>query len=123
MDKFYKEFYASRLDEWKNKYIKLFEFRKLLKLIVKYIEKHGGKIERKNCRFSILEYSRNSIQLDRRSVGLSTLEDKENLFNKNAPIFETQVMYDIENTFNEIEDLTYSDDIKIFFIFVKYRNL
>ena len=118
MDKFYKEFYASRLDEWKNKYIKLLELRKLVKLIVKDIEKHGGKIERKNGRFSILEDSRNSIQLDRRSVGLSALDDKENLFNKNAPIFETPVMYDIENTFNEIEDLTYSDDIKIFLYFL-----
>ena len=118
MDKFYKEFYASRLDEWKNKYIKLLELRKLVKLIVKDIEKHGGKIERKNGRFSILEDSRNSIQLDRRSVGLSALEDKENLFNKNAPIFETPVMYEIENTFNEIEDLTYSDDIKIFLYFL-----
>ena len=118
MDKFYKEFYASRLEEWKNKYIKLLELRKLVKLIVNDIEKHGGKIERKNGRFSILEDSRTSLQLDRRSVGLSVLEDKENLFNKNAPIFETPVMYEIENTFKEIEDLAYSDDVKIFLYFL-----
>ena len=118
MDKFYKEFYASRLEEWKNKYIKLLELRKLVKLIVNDIEKHGGKIERKNGRFSIIEDTRTSIQLDRHSVGLSVLEDKENLFNKNAPIFETPVMYEIENTFKEIEDLAYSDDTKIFLYFL-----
>lgn len=118
MEKFYKEFYASRLEEWKNKYIKLLELRKLVKLIVKDIEKHGGKIERKNGRFSIIEDTRTSIQLDRHSVGLSVLEDKENLFNKNAAIFDTPVMYEIENTFKEIEDLAYSDDIKIFLYFL-----
>ena len=118
MDKFYKEFYASRLEDWKNKYIKLLELRKLVKLIVKDIEKHGGKIERKNGRFSLLEDGRTSIQLDRRSVGLSALEDKENLFNKDDPIFDSPVMYEIENTFKEIEDLAYSDDIKIFLYFL-----
>ena len=119
MDKFYKEFYASRLDDWKNKYIKLLELRKLVKLIVKDIEKHGGKIERNNGRNSILEDSRSSIQLDRRSVGLSALEDKENLFNKNTPIFESPIMFEIENTFKEIEYLSYSDDIKIFLYFLQ----
>ena len=119
MDKFYKEFYASRIEDWKNKYIKLLELRKLVKLIVKDIEKHGDKIERRNGRFSIVEESRGSlIQLDRRSVGLSALEDKENLFNKNTKIFESPVMYEIENMFKEIEDLTYSDDIKIFLYFL-----
>ena len=125
MDKFYKEFHASRLEEWKNKYIKLLELRKLVKLIVNDIEKHGGKIERKNGRLSILDDSRTSIQLDRRSVGLSALEDKENLFNKNTPIFETPTMYEIENTFKEIEDLPYSDDIKIFlyFLHIEIHNI
>ena len=119
MDKFYKEFYASRLDDWKNKYIKLLELRKLVKLIVKDIEKHGGKIERNNGRISILEDSRTSVQLDRRSVGLTALEDKENLFNKNTPIFESPIMFEIENTFKEIENLSYSDDIKIFLYFLQ----
>ena len=118
MDKFYKEFYASRLDDWKNKYVKLLELRKLVKLIVNDIQKHGGTIERNGGRSSLLEDSRNSIRLDRRSVGLSALEDKENLFNKNTPIFESPVMYDIENIFKEIEDLDYSDDIKIFLYFL-----
>ncbi len=120
MDKFYKEFYASRLDDWKNKYIKLLELRKLVKLIVKDIEKHGGKIERNNGRASVFEDSRPSLlQLDRRSVGLIALEDKENLFNKNAPIFDSPIMYEIENTFNEIETFSYSDDIKIFLYFLQ----
>ena len=122
MDKFYKEFYASRLEDWKNKYIKLLELRKLVKLIVKDIEKHGDKITRKQGRYSIFEDTRNrreSIQLDRHSVGLSVFEDKENLFDKNDPIFETPVMYEIENTFDEIEKLSYSDDIKIFLYFLQ----
>ena len=119
MDKFYKEFYASRLEDWKNKYIKLLELRKLVKLIVKDIEKHGGKIERNNGRSSLLEDSRPSLQLDRRSVGLSALEDKENLFNKNTPIFQSTVMFEIENTFKEIDDFAYSDDIKIFLYFLQ----
>lgn len=122
MDKFYKEFYASRLEDWKNKYIKLLELRKLVKLIVKDIEKHGGKITRKQGRYSIFEDTRNSrpsIQLDRHSVGLSVFEDKENLFDKNDPIFETPVMYEIENTFDEIDKLSYSDDIKIFLYFLQ----
>ena len=122
MDKFYKEFYASRLEDWKNKYIKLLELRKLVKLIVKDIEKHGGKITRKQGRYSIFEdtrSSRQSIQLDRHSVGLSVFEDKENLFDKNDPIFETPVMYEIENTFDEIDELSYSDDIKIFLYFLQ----
>ena len=126
MNKFYEEFYESRIEDWKNKYIKLLELRKLVKLIVKDIEKHGDKIERRNGRFSIIEDSRPSlIQLDRRSVGLSALEDKENLFNKNAKIFESPVMYEIENTFKEIENLTYSDDIKIFlyFLHVEIHNV
>ena len=118
MDKFYKEFYASRLEDWKNKYVKLLELRKLVKLIVNDIEKHGGRIERNGGRCSILEESRNSIRLDRRTVGLSALEDKENLFNKNTPIFESPVMFEIENTFKEIEDLDFSDDIKIFLYFL-----
>ena len=118
MDKFYKEFYASRLEDWRNKYVKLLELRKLVKLIVNDIQKHGGTIERNGGRSSLLEDSRTSIRLDRRSVGLSALEDKENLFNKNTPIFESPVMYEIENTFKEIEDLDYSDDVKIFLYFL-----
>ena len=117
MEKFYKEFYASRLDDWKNKYVKLLELRKLVKLIVNDIQRHGGTIERNNGRSSILE-ERQSIRLDRRTVGLSALDDKENLFNKNAPIFESPVMYEIENTFKEIDDLDYADDIKIFLYFL-----
>ena len=119
MDKFYKEFYASRLEDWKNKYIKLLELRKLVKLIVNDIEKHGGKIERNNGRITILDDARASIQLDRRSVGLSALGDKENLFNKNTPIFDSPIMYEIETTFKEIETLSYSDDIKIFLYFLQ----
>ena len=122
MDKFYQEFYSSRLEDWKNKYIKLLELRKLVKLIVKDIEKHGGKITRKQGRYSIFEDIRNSrpsIQLDRHSVGLSVFEDKENLFDKNDPIFETPVMFEIENTFDEIDKLSYSDDIKIFLYFLQ----
>ena len=119
MEKFYKEFYASRLEDWKNKYIKLLELRKLVKLIVKDIEKHGGKINRNKGRPSIIEDTRTSIQLDRHSVGLSALDDKENLFNKNTQIFESTMMYDIENTFEEINKFAYSDDIKIFLYFLQ----
>ena len=119
MDKFYREFYSSRLEKWKNKYIKLLELRKLVKLIVKDIEKHGGKIERNNGRMSTFEDMNSPIQLDRRSVGLSSYDDKENLFNKDDQIFNTPLMYEIDNTFPEIANFNYVDDIKIFLYFLQ----
>ncbi len=77
------------------------------------MQRNGGTIERNNDPSSILE-ERQSIRLDRCAIGLSALGDKENLFNKNAPIFDSPglttprsaapvVMYEIENSFKEIE--------------------
>ena len=117
MDKFYNEFETNRIDQWKNKYIKLYELRKLVKLIVKDIQKHGGIIERNQGRSSF-EDTRPS-KLDRRSIGLSALEDNENLFDKNDPIFQTPLMYDIDKTFQEMENFIYIDDIKIFLYFLQ----
>jgi hypothetical protein len=56
--------------------------------------------------------------LDRHTVGLSVLENTDGLFNKNEKIFNTPTMYEINETFKEIENLDYCDDIKIFLYFL-----
>ena len=123
MDKFSKEFYASRLEDWITKYIKVKELLKLIKSIEKDIKKNGGQIIRISDRKSTLyieefRTSRLSTPLDRHSVGLGVLENTEGLFNKNEKIFNTPLMYEINELFKEIEDLDYCDDIKIFLYFL-----
>ena len=123
MEKFSKEFYASRIEDWITKYIKLKELCKLIKTIKRDIEKNGGQIIRKSERFSIanLEESQRptlTTPLDRHSVGLSALEDPDGLFNKNQKIFNTPLMFEINEMFTEIENLEYGDDIKIFLYFL-----
>ena len=75
MQKFTKEFYASRIDDWKPKYVKVKELIKLIKLIKKDIQKNGGQIVQLTQRspsINIDELQRNTITapLDRHSVGL-----------------------------------------------------
>ena len=125
MEKFSKEFYASRIEEWITKYIKLKELRRLIKSIENDIKKNGGEIihmsERKSeLTFEDVRPSRPSrlTQLDRHTVGLSVLENTDGLFNKNEKIFNTPTMYEINETFKEIENLDYCDDIKIFLYFL-----
>ena len=119
MDKFSKEFYASRIEDWKAKYIKLKELCKLIKTIKLDIEKNGGQIIRKSERNSIAnleEFQRPTLSapLDRHSVGLSVLEDPDGLLNKNEKIFHTPLMFEINEMFTELDTLEYGDDIKIF---------
>jgi hypothetical protein len=123
MDKFSKEFYASRIEDWITKYIKVKELLQLIKSIEKDIEKNGGQIIRISDRKSTiyLEEFRPSIlssPLDRHSVGLGVLEGTDGLFNKNEKIFHTPLMYEINEAFKEIENLDYCDDIKIFLYFL-----
>ena len=123
MDKFSKEFYASRIEDWITKYIKVKELLQLIKSIEKDIEKNGGQIIRMSDRKSTvyIEEFRPSIlsaPLDRHSVGLGVLEGTDGLFNKNEKIFHTPLMYDINEAFKEIENLEYCDDIKIFLYFL-----
>ena len=123
MDKFSKEFYASRIEDWKAKYIKLKELCKLIKTIKLDIEKNGGQIIRKSERNSIAnleEFQRPTLSapLDRHSVGLSVLEDPDGLLNKNEKIFHTPLMFEINEMFTELDTLEYGDDIKIFLYFL-----
>ena len=123
MEKFSKEFYSSRIEDWVTKYIKVKELIQLIKSIEKDIEKNGGQIIRISDRKSTLymeEFrpSRLSVPLDRHSVGLEVLEGTEGLFNKNEKIFHTPLMYEINEIFKEIENLEYCDDIKIFLYFL-----
>ena len=124
MDKFSKEFYASRIEDWITKYIKVKELVKLIKVIQKDIEKNGGQIIRISSRKSTthLDELRTSTTLtsplDRHSVGLGVLEGSEGLFNKNEKIFHTPLMYEINETFGNLENLEYCDDIKIFLYFL-----
>ena len=123
MEKFSKEFYASRIQDWITKYVKLKELCKLIKSIKKDIEKNGGQINEINHRNPSINFDdsqRNTISapLDRHSVGLDVLEDTEGLFNKNEKIFETPLMYEINELFGTLNDLEYCDDIKIFLYFL-----
>ena len=126
MDKFTKEFYASRIEDWITKYIKLRELRKLVKSIENDIKKNGGTIIRKSDRVSIStiedfrksRISTRASRLDRHSVSLDVLENTDGLFNKNEKIFNSPVMYEINETFTEIEELDFCDDIKIFLYFL-----
>ena len=123
MQKFTKEFYASRIDDWKPKYVKVRELIKLIKSIKKDIQKNGGQIVQLNQRspsINIDELQRNTITapLDRHSVGLGVLEDTEGLFNKNDKIFQSPTMYEINEIFGEIKYLEFCDDIKIFLYYL-----
>ena len=123
MDKFSKEFYASRIEDWITKYIKVKELCKLIKSIEKDIQKNGGQIVRMSDRKSISflnEVSRSTLStpLDRHSVGLGVLEGTEGLFNQNQKIFHTPLMYEINETFKELENLDFCDDMKIFLYFL-----
>ena len=123
MDKFSKEFYASRIEDWITKYIKVKELLQLIKSIEKDIEKNGGQIIRISDRKSTIyieEFRPSilSIPLDRHTVGLGVLEGTDGLFNKNEKIFHTPLMYEINEAFKEIENLEYCDDIKIFLYFL-----
>lgn len=124
MDKFSKEFYASRLEEWITKYIKLKEIRKLIKLIEKDIQINGGGIIYLSSRKSNFSYTPNfdkerisENKRDRKTIGSVILEDSEGLFNNDNQIFNTPLMYEINETFKEIEFFEYSYDIKVFLYF------
>ena len=119
LKEFKKEFYESRLDEWKNKYIKFKEMIHLINLIRKDIEKHGGQIENINVRMSTsTDYNLDDIKLDRRSYNLGILNDKEGIFDNNQKIFNSPIMFEIDRTFKEINYLQFEDDIKIFLYFL-----
>ena len=125
MEKFSREFYASRIEDWITKYVKVKELCKLITSIKKDIEKNGGQIvliNDRNPSINFEDYQRNAnsnmSQLDRHSVGLSVLEDTEGLFNKNEKIFQTPVMFEINEMFTELKELEYADDMKIFLYFL-----
>ena len=123
MQKFSKEFYASRIEDWIKKYVKLKELCQLIKTIKKDIEKNGGQIILMGQRapsINIDDSQRNTISspLDRHSIGLQALEDTEGLFNKDDKIFQSPIMYEINELFGELKDLEYGDDMKIFLYFL-----
>ena len=123
MQKFSKEFYASRIEDWIKKYVKLKELCQLIKTIKKDIEKNGGQIILMGQRapsINIDDSQRNTISspLDRHSIGLQALEDSEGLFNKDDKIFQSPIMYEINELFGELKDLEYGDDMKIFLYFL-----
>ena len=125
MKKFSNEFYASRIEDWITKYVKVKELCKLIKTIKKDIEKNSGQIFLNNERNPSINFEEiqrpsnsNPNKLDRQSVGLSALEDPEGLFNKNDEIFKTPLMYEINELFTELNELEYADDIKIFLYFL-----
>ena len=125
MEKFSKEFYASRIEDWITKYIKVKELCKLIKSIKKDIEKNGGQIVLMNERNQSVNFEENQrvqnsniSQLDRHSVGLSVLEGTEGLFNKNEKIFQTPLMFEINEMFTELKELEFADDMKIFLYFL-----
>ena len=116
---FIKEFEQSRLEEWKNKYIKLKEMIHLIKLIRDDIEKHGGEIiETINIRDSTSSEGASEDKLERRSFNLGILNDKEGIFDKNEKIFNSPIMFEIDKTFKELKTLQFEDDIKIFLYFL-----
>ena len=125
MEKFSREFYASRIEDWITKYVKVKELCKLITSIKKDIEKNGGQIvliNDRNPSINFEDYQRNAnsnmSQLDRHSVGLSVLEDTEGLFNKNEKIFQTPLMFEINEMFTELKELEFEDDMKIFLYFL-----
>ena len=125
MKKFSNEFYASRIEDWITKYVKVKELCKLIKTIKKDIEKNSGQLvlfNERNPSINFEEFQRpsnsNPNKLDRQSIGLSALEDPEGLFNKNDEIFKTPLMYEINELFTELNELEYADDIKIFLYFL-----
>ena len=126
LEEFKKEFYESRLDEWKNKYIKLKEMIHLINLIRKDIENHGGEIDNINVRMSTsTDYNLDDIKLDRRSYSLGILNDKQGIFDNNQKIFNSPIMFEIDKTFKEINSLQFEDDIKIFlyFLHIEVHNI
>ena len=118
LKEFKKEFYESRLDEWKNKYLKFEEMLHLIKLISKDINNHGGNIISNDLRTSSMSDNPND-KLDRRSFNLEVLNDTEGLLNKNEKIFNSPIMYEIDKTYPEINSLQFEDDIKIFLYFLQ----
>ena len=118
LKEFKKEFYESRLDEWKNKYLKFEEMLHLIKLIRKDIKKNGGDINGNDLRVSIMSDIPND-KLDRRSFNLEVLNDTEGILNKNEKIFNSPIMYEIDKTYPEINSLQFEDDIKIFLYFLQ----
>ena len=123
MQKFSKEFYASRIGDWKAKYLKVKELIKLIQTIRKDVERNGGQIilfHRRVPTINFDEFARNTLsaQVDRHSVGLDVLEDTEGLFNKNEKIFQTATMYEINELFGELKDLEFMDDMKIFLYYL-----
>ena len=116
---FIKEFEQSRLEEWKNKYIKLKEMIHLIKLIREDIEKNGGEIiETINIRDSTSSEAASEDKLERRSFNLGILNDKEGIFDKNEKIFNSPIMFEIDKTFKELKALQFEDDVKIFLYFL-----
>ena len=116
---FIKEFEQSRLEEWKNKYIKLKEMIHLIKLIRNDIKKNGGEIiETINIRDSTSSEPASEDKLERRSFNLDILNDKEGIFDKNEKIFNSPIMFEIDNAFKELKALQFEDDIKIFLYFL-----
>ena len=123
MDKFIEEFYESRVEDWITKYVKVKELQQLIKSIEKDIQKNGGQIihmssYKPSSRTDDFRPSRLSIPLDRHTVGLEVFEDTDGLFNKTLKIFNTPLMYEINELFSELEDLDFCDDIKIFLYFL-----
>ena len=118
LKEFKKEFYESRLDEWKNKYLKFEEMLHLIKLISKDIKAHGGDINSNDLRVSNISDIPND-KLDRRGFNLEILNDTEGILNKNEKIFNSPIMYEIDKAYPEINSLQFEDDIKIFLYFLQ----
>ena len=118
LKEFKKEFYESRLEEWKNKYLKFEEMLHLIKLISKDIKSHGGDINSYDLRISNVSDIPND-KLDRRSFNLEVLNDTEGILDKNEKIFNSPIMYEIDKTYPEINSLQFEDDIKIFLYFLQ----
>ena len=118
LKEFKKEFYESRLDEWKNKYLKFEEMLHLIKLISRDIKNNGGEINSNDLRVSSMSDIPND-KLDRRSFNLEVLNDTEGILNKNDKIFNSPIMYEIDKDYPEINSLQFEDDIKIFLYFLQ----
>ena len=120
LEEFKKEFYESRLDEWKNKYLKFKELLHLIKLIRNDIKSHGGEINNDDIDIKLSTISENSNdKLDRRSSNLDVLNDTKGIFDKDAKIFNSPIMYEIDKAYTEINSLQFEDDIKIFLYFLQ----
>ena len=120
MESFSKSFYASRLALWSNKYFKLIEMKQLVKMLKKDIVsnfEHDRSSFSNNSSNSIGD-NRISQQLDRRSVGLSVLIDKNGILNKNDKIFNTPIMYNIDEMYTELNGLEFEDSVKIFLYYL-----